>query len=1714
MRSSCGRQGNEAGEKEGAMINKRSLLTLTMLGILGMSLLIGCGVGDGGNGGSTPTPPGPISQTPASIDLLVSNSQLNSDGTSTVALTALVKDSANRAMMDQNVDFSSSTGVLIVTSGKTDDKGQAIATLGTGGNPANRSITVTATTGSIRATNIVDVSGTTIDISGLNSLSLNDSTALTIFLKNSAGVGIQGKTITVTSEKGNTLTATSYVSNASGQITVNVKAAVGGLDTIAAEAIGARKVFTLTVDPNIFKISAPAAGKEVNIGTNEPITVEYNINGAPAVGATVNFSTTRGSLSGATAITGADGKATVTATSTNSGPALISAFVAGGPSAQVAIEFVAPTASKMSLQANPAVIGTNGEGLTAEKSLVTAIVRDANNNLVKNKRIEFTIENDTSSGSLSPGSATTDSSGTANVYFIAGATPGPKDGVAIRATVVDTPTVTAMTSLTVAKRALFITLQTGPDIEKVAPNVYKKDYVALVTDAAGNPVKDAVVTAMVNPMHFRKGYYNWQDPVWVLVPTLIASSTTLPAIPACKNEDLMLNNQLYDLNGVPDVDPVSGAKEDQNANNRLDPGNLASVTATATDSNGFSTVSVRYAQNYAAWGNVKLEVRASTAGDTASAFVAFDLPGAAEDYSVETVIPPGYVSPFGTSTTCFDTRPDPPTGLTVAAVSTTQVNLSWQAAERASGYKIYRNGVFLKSVAAATTADTGLALGTQYCYTVSAYDEAGNDSAQSAQVCVTTPSLPSPTNLSVTVVSLSQINLSWSASAGAVSYKIYRGGSYLKSVATTNASDTGLNSNTQYCYMVSAIDALGIESGQTSQLCSTTLALASPTNLTVTAVTSSQINLAWTALVGTSGYKIYRDGIYLKSVRSPDDPTATTVTLSDTGLFASTPYCYSVSAYDSANNESAQTSQLCATTYGPPPAVPAGVTASALSPTQVNLSWTASTGAVQYKIYRNGVLLGTSTTASYSDTTAVANTSYTYTVTAIDATGSESGQSTQSSAHTGLTVPSTVTATANSPTQITVSWVNSGGALVTGYKVYKGGTLLGAVSPATTTSIVDGGLTPNTQYCYNVAATDSSGNESAKSSTVCATTQAPSAPASLDLLVSNPQLNSDGISPVTLTALVKDTSNRAMAGQAVTFAADSGILNIVSSVTNGSGQATATLGTGGNQKNRMITVTAGVGSLTTIQTVEVAGTMVTITGQTSTVLYNSTTTLTVYLKDSAGRGIPNQSLTLTSAYGNTLTPAMVTTNASGQTTTDFKATDINVPGRTDTITATSAAMNATGSFAVTVQNNATAKTLTFTAPTSGKEVAINTDETVTVHYADNSGPLAGETVNFSSTRGTVASAAVTNGSGDATLTIRSTTPGPAVLTVSVAGGPTATVPVEFVATTAAKMNLQADPATIGINLSGSTTQRSNIVAVVRDAENNLIKNKTILFNITDPSGGSLSAGTAVTDSFGSASVQFIAGATSSAQDGVTISATVSGTTITASTTLTVAEKSLFITVGTGNEVRPIDPNYYQVDFGVLITDAAGNPMTGKTVTASLIPVVYMKGYWVWNWVVPPGVPPVGGWSQTLTLTSSNHPSPPAPNTPYPWPGTPADSCANEDLTFYNDPAHTAFLANGILDPGEDNNGNGRIDPGGVASITPEAKTDTNGVAKLTVTYAREFATWVIIRLDVKVLVEGTEGTASTSLVLPGVGFDATSQPGTPAGVLSPFGQSTACADTL
>ena len=76
-----------------------------------------------------------------------------------------------------------------------------------------------------------------------------------------------------------------------------------------------------------------------------------------------------------------------------------------------------------------------------------------------------------------------------------------------------------------------------------------------------------------------------------------------------------------------------------------------------------------------------------------------------------------------------------------------------------------------------------------------------------------------------------------------------------------------------------------------------------------------------------------------------------------------------------------------------PPSVPTGLSGSTVSPTQIDLTWTAATdnvGVASYRIYRDGSFLGASSTTAYSDPTATATTSYSYTVVACDAAGNAS----------------------------------------------------------------------------------------------------------------------------------------------------------------------------------------------------------------------------------------------------------------------------------------------------------------------------------------------------------------------------------------------------------------------------------------------------------------------------------------------------------------------------------------------------------------------------------------------------------------------------------------------------------------------------------------------------------------------------------------------------
>ncbi len=109
--------------------------------------------------------------------------------------------------------------------------------------------------------------------------------------------------------------------------------------------------------------------------------------------------------------------------------------------------------------------------------------------------------------------------------------------------------------------------------------------------------------------------------------------------------------------------------------------------------------------------------------------------------------------------------------------------------------------------------DTKTATNASHILSAVARDAAGNQTTSSGRTVTVknavVPPPPVPTNLKATAVSSSQINLSWSASAGATGYNVYRSGVKIASTTSTSYPDTGLQPQTGYSFRVEAYNGAG-----------------------------------------------------------------------------------------------------------------------------------------------------------------------------------------------------------------------------------------------------------------------------------------------------------------------------------------------------------------------------------------------------------------------------------------------------------------------------------------------------------------------------------------------------------------------------------------------------------------------------------------------------------------------------------------------------------------------------------------------------------------------------------------------------------------------------------------------------------------------------------------------------------------------------------------
>ena len=168
-----------------------------------------------------------------------------------------------------------------------------------------------------------------------------------------------------------------------------------------------------------------------------------------------------------------------------------------------------------------------------------------------------------------------------------------------------------------------------------------------------------------------------------------------------------------------------------------------------------------------------------------------------------------------------------------------------------------------------------------------------------------------------------------------------------------------------------------------------------PSNLSLTATTTSGISLSWSASsdnVGVAGYDVYLNGSKVDSTTQTD--------YSYTGLACGTGYTLGVVAFDAAGNRSSRSTRTgataaCADTS--PPSAPSNLSLTATTTSGISLSWSASSdnvGVAGYDVYLDGSKVDSTTQTDYSFTGLACGTAYPLGVVAFDAAGNRSSQTT------------------------------------------------------------------------------------------------------------------------------------------------------------------------------------------------------------------------------------------------------------------------------------------------------------------------------------------------------------------------------------------------------------------------------------------------------------------------------------------------------------------------------------------------------------------------------------------------------------------------------------------------------------------------------------------------------------------------------------------------
>lgn len=417
----------------------------------------------------------------------------------------------------------------------------------------------------------------------------------------------------------------------------------------------------------------------------------------------------------------------------------------------------------------------------------------------------------------------------------------------------------------------------------------------------------------------------------------------------------------------------------------------------------------------------------------------------------------------------------------LTALSATSLQATWANATGSASYDISygtTSGVPLGTVTGVSSPYTltGLTANTTYYVWIIAKNTIGGGSSVNSNELNTTTSTAAPTTLTASAVT-GQINLSWTAAAGASTYRVYRsttsGSGYSQiaaGIAGTSYSDTTVVNGTQYYYVVRGFN--GTESANSNE--ATGQSIAAFTIASTTAPTATSIQVTWSNTAGATAYDVR----YKIGAGAYTDINGVTSPYTITGLTGNTTYAIAVRARNSiGSGSSAQTPDVNQTT---PVAPPTGLAASA-TPGQVNLTWNSVVGASSYKVFRSttsgsgyaSIATGVAAT-NYADTTVSNGTTYYYVVKSFN--GADSVDSAEVSVQP-IANFAAFSVTVNSSSQVTVNWTGGAGATAGAYTL-KYGTASNTYSTTLTSQTsprVITGLSTGTDYFFRVTAQNSVG---------------------------------------------------------------------------------------------------------------------------------------------------------------------------------------------------------------------------------------------------------------------------------------------------------------------------------------------------------------------------------------------------------------------------------------------------------------------------------------------------------------------------------------------------------------------------------------------------------------------------------------------------------------